>query len=195
MTLRSTCRYTPIKAPWGKRSDNRRGASSQRDASRLDYTLTHMTEDEAALFGIGPDDCRDYVRLDRAKANIVRRSIKASWFHMASVPLGNASQRNPDGDDVQAIETWTPPDTWEGMTGETIVAILGAIDAGMSNGRRYSAATNINDRAVWPVFGQHCPGRSEAQCREIINQWLKSGVLYIEDYPDPVEGKIRKDSA
>jgi DNA polymerase len=50
-------------------SDNRRGASAQRDAGRLDYTLTAMDEDEAKRFGIDLDERKSYVRLDRAKAN------------------------------------------------------------------------------------------------------------------------------
>jgi hypothetical protein len=89
-------------------SDNRRGASAQRDAGRLDYTLTHMAEDEAKRFGIDLDERKDYVRLDRAKANIVRRSIKALWLRRVSVRLDNAIALYPDGDEVQAIESWVP---------------------------------------------------------------------------------------
>jgi hypothetical protein len=173
-------------------SDNRRGASAQRDAGRLDYTLTHMTEDEAKSFGIGPDERKDYVRLDRAKANIVRRSIKASWFRMVSVNLGNATEQYPDGDAVQAIESWVPPAVWEGITDEMIDAVLADIANGMPNGQRYSDANAATARAAWRVIQQHCPDRSEAQCREIIKVWLKSGVLYNENYDDPVERKPRK---
>ena len=53
-------------------ADARRGASAQRDAGRLDYTLTAMSEEEARQFGIGPDERKPYVRLDKAKANMVR---------------------------------------------------------------------------------------------------------------------------
>jgi hypothetical protein len=95
-------------------SDNRRGGSAQRDAGRLDYTLTHMSEDEAKRFGTDLDERKDYVRLDRAKANIVRRSIKALWLHMVSVRLDNATALYPDGDEVQAIEGWIPPEAWAG---------------------------------------------------------------------------------
>jgi DNA polymerase I-like protein with 3'-5' exonuclease and polymerase domains len=156
-------------------SDNRRGASAQRDAGRLDYTLTHMTEDEAKRFGIDPDERKDYVRLDRAKANIVRRSIKASWFRMVSVQLGNATEHYPEGDEVQAIEPWIPPAVWAGVTQAHLDAILDAIDAGMEDGRRYSNASNARDRAAWLVVHAHLPDKAEAQCREIIQIWLKNG--------------------
>jgi hypothetical protein len=172
-------------------ADNRRGASAQRDAGRLDYTLTTMTEDEAERFGIGPDERKDFVRLDRAKANIVRRSIKASWFRMVSVHLGNATERYPEGDEVQAIVPWSPPAMWAGVTDEQIDAILDDLDKGLEDGRRYSGDGGAKERAAWPVVQAHCPGKAKAQCREIILTWLKSGVLESREYDDPV----RRDKA
>jgi hypothetical protein len=170
-------------------ADNRRGASAQRDASRLDYTLARMGGTEAERFGIDPDERRDYVRLDRAKANIVRGSIKSTWLRMVNVHLGNATAEYPEGDEVQAIESWVPPETWAEITEAIINAVLDAIDAGMEDGRRYSASPNAKSRAAWPVVQLHCPSKAEAQCREIIKTWLKSGVLYEEECGDPAARK------
>ena len=61
-------------------ADARRGGSAQRDAGRLDYTLTVMSEIEAMQFGIAPDERKSYVRLDKAKANIVRVDEGESGF-------------------------------------------------------------------------------------------------------------------
>jgi hypothetical protein len=144
-------------------SDNRRGASAQRDAGRLDYTLTHMSEDEAKHFGVDLDEKKDYVRLDRAKAHIVRRSIKPSWLCMVSVGLNNATELYPDGDEVQAIERWVPAKAWAGVTSVMISMILADIDKGMPNGQRYSDANAASARVVWPVVQRHCPGHNEAQ--------------------------------
>jgi DNA polymerase I-like protein with 3'-5' exonuclease and polymerase domains len=166
-------------------ADNRRGASAQRDASRLDYTLAHMTEEEAKRFSMDLDERKDYVRLDRAKANIVRRSIKASWFHMVSVNLGNATEQYPDGDEVQALEVWMPPEIWADITDDEIDAILDDIKRGMDVGNRYSEAPNAKDRAAWKVVQDHCPDKAEAQCREIIKTWVKDGVLVTREYTDP----------
>jgi hypothetical protein len=173
-------------------SDNRRGGSAQRDAGRLDYTLTHMSEDEAKRFGTDLDERKDYVRLDRAKANIVRRSIKALWLHMVSVRLDNATALYPDGDEVQAIEGWIPPEAWAGVTDRQIEAILADIATGMPNGQRYSDVGAAKARAAWAVVQRHCPGHNEAQCREVIKTWLKSGVIYNAGYEDPIERKPRK---
>jgi hypothetical protein len=174
-------------------ADARRGASAQRDAGRLDYTLIRMTEDEAEAFGIHPDDRKDYVRLDKAKANMVR-AAKARWFRLVSVPLGNATKMYPDGDDVQAIEKWGPPDTWQGASPETLNAILDAIDRGMPDGRRYSDNSRSGDRAAWKVVQEYCPDKPESACKEMIKAWMKkgAGVLFREDYDDPIRHDKQK---
>jgi hypothetical protein len=59
-----------------------RGSSGIKDAGRLVYTLTPMSEDEAKLFDIPAEDRLLHVRLDSAKVNIVRRGGKATWFKL-----------------------------------------------------------------------------------------------------------------
>jgi hypothetical protein len=172
-------------------ADARRGASAQRDAGRLDYTLTVMSEEEAKQFGIPADLRKSFMRLDKAKANIVR-AIKARWFKLVSIALGNATADYPEGDEVQAIERWEPPETWAGAEPETLNAILDALAAGLPDGRHYSDHSKAKGREAWQVVQKHCPGKPEAQCREIIRQWLKAGVLAETDYDDPVARKERK---
>jgi hypothetical protein len=172
-------------------ADARRGASAQRDAGRLDYTLTAMSEDEAKQFGINLDVRKGYMRLDKAKANIVR-AVKARWFRLVSVRLANADSVYVEGDEVQAIERWAPPEVWADAAPETLNAILDAIDAGLPDGRRYSDHSKAKGREAWLLVESHCPGKGEAQCREMIRQWLKAGVLVEKDYDDPTARKPRK---
>ena len=172
-------------------ADARRGASAQRDAGRLDYTFTVMSEDEAKQFGIAADMRKSYMRLDKAKANIVR-AVKARWFRLASVRLDNATALYPDGDEVQAIERWEPPETWAGVDGETLNAILDAIDAGLPDGRRYIDHGAAKDRAAWLAVQKHCPDKPEVQCREMIKQWVKAEVLFRDKYPNPLRREEEK---
>jgi hypothetical protein len=169
-------------------ADARRGASAQRDAGRLDYTLTVMSEDEAESFGIHPDERKSYVRLDKAKANLTR-AIKAEWFKLVSVRLGNTTPLYPEGDDMQAIERWIPPETWAGASPEALSTILAGLDAGMPHERRYSGKPQATDRAAWRVVQKHCPAKAEAQCREMIKEWIKAGVLFEAKYHDPFSRK------
>jgi hypothetical protein len=171
-------------------ADNGRGGGSIRDAARLVYTLSTMVEDEAKAFGIPEGERRDYVRLDSAKVNIVRQASKATWFKLVSVKLGNATEQYPNGDDVQTVESWSPPETWDVPT-PALNAALTEIEAGMSNGQRYSDASAARERAAWLVVQRHCPDRTEPQCREIIKTWVKVGVLFSETYHDPIKREER----
>jgi AAA domain-containing protein len=172
-------------------ADARRGASAQRDAGRLDYTLTVMTEAEAKQFSISADERKSYMRLDKAKANIVR-AMKAVWFRLVNVPLKNTTEMYPEGDEVQAIERWDPPEIWTGIEPETLNTILDDLDAGMPDGRRYSTHGRATERAAWKAVQEHCPSKTEAQCREIIKVWCEAGVLVEEPYHDPVDRKEAK---
>ncbi len=173
-------------------ADAGRGASSARDAGRLLYTLTRMTEDEAKAFNIPLERRAFYVRLDSSKVNIAPPSQDATWFELVGVTLGNGTAQYPTGDEVQTVVPWQPPKTWAGLSNEHLNAALTDIDAGMANGQRYSDAARAPTRAAWPVVLRHCPDRTEPQCREIIKTWVKNGVLYNVDYDDPVERKQRK---
>jgi hypothetical protein len=191
MTLTSRCdspAHTHKGAIQAGDADARRGASAQTNADRLDYTFTVMTEDEAKQFGIASDERKSYVRLDNAKVNIVR-AMKAAWFKLVSVRLDNPTDMYPDGDEVQALERWRPPETWEGLEPEALNTILDTIDAGLPNGRRYSTHNRATGRAAWKVVHEHCPAKSEAQCKEVIKQWCDARVLIEKEYDDPVTRK------
>jgi hypothetical protein len=167
-------------------ADNGRGGGSIRDAARLVYTLAHMSEDEAKTFGISTGERHEYVRLDSAKVNIVRHGRKTTWFRLVSVRLDNGNAQYPNGDEVQTVEPWSPPDTWADLPTALLNAALTAIDAGLSNGQRYSDAPKATDRAAWAIVQRHCPGKTEPQCREIVRTWVKNGVLWNEEYDDPI---------
>ena len=134
-----------------------RGASSLIDAVRLAYTLTRMSEQEAQTFNIPEEERRQYVRLDRAKTNLAPLSGAATWFKLVGVRLGNATEMYPNGDEVQTVEPWTPPETWAEMDNALLNRILTEIDTGMPDGTFYSAAPNASTRAAWKVVRKFAP--------------------------------------
>jgi len=172
--------------------DSGRGSTGIRDAGRLIYTLGSMSENDALMFGIAADDRWAYVRLDSAKVNIAARSGKPTWFRLIGVPIGNGTPEYPNGDAVQVVEPWAPPDTWEGVSPVSLNAVLDDIDRGLSNGQRYSDAGPAKERAAWSVVARQCPTKTEGQCREIVRTWIKTGLLYVAEYDDPVDRKPRK---
>jgi hypothetical protein len=173
-------------------ADAGRGASAARDAGRLMYTLTRMTDVDGATFGITAEERRLYIRLDSSKVNIAPPSDEATWFKLIGVHLDNGTADYPNGDDVQTVVPWQPPKTWDSLTGTQLNAVLDDIEAGLPNGQRYSNAPKAGDRAAWLAVQRHCPDRTEGQAREIIKTWVKNEVLFTEDYDDQVERKSRK---
>jgi hypothetical protein len=175
-------------------ADSGRGASGIKDAGRLVHTLTTMSEDEAKMFGISEVDRHDYVRLDPAKVNIAPRSQHAKWFKLVGVRLDNGTKNEdgtrggdyPNGDEVQTVEPWTPPDVWADISNAAVNTILTEIDRGLDNGQRYTDASKATNRAAWKVVERHRPGKPEGQCREIIRTWVKNGLLVRKPYDDPI---------
>lgn len=181
------------KGPADPGNANRgRGASSMKDAARLVYTLTPMSPEEAQAFGVPEAERRRLIRMDSGKVNIAPPLAEARWFRLIGVPLDNGNDTYPNGDDVQTVEPWTPPDAWAGLTNHLLNRILDDIDAGLSDGQRYSAAPNAKHLAAWPVILKHAPSKSEGEAREIIRTWVKNGVIEAADYENPVTRKPAK---
>jgi hypothetical protein len=171
-----------------------RGASAHTNALRLVYTLTTMSQEEAGSFNIPEQERRLYFRVDRAKLNLAKMTGPAQWFRLVGVPLGNATELYPNGDEVQTVEPWSPPDTWAGLSSEVLNRVLSEIERGMLDkdgqptGRRYSSAPSAKgERQAWKAVQRLCLDRSEDQCREIIRTWEGNGLLVTRDYEDPTQ--------
>jgi hypothetical protein len=167
-----------------------RGASAMKDAARLVYTLNVMTKDEAKKLGVKEEDRWAYVRMDKGKVNIVPPSRQAKWFKLVGVSIGNANEMYPSGDDVQIVERWVPPDVMGAISDEKMDEILDRINEGLPDGVRYTHAGSAKTRAAWKVVVDVVPSVMEEQAREIINTWVKNGVLVSNTYHN---SKVRKD--
>jgi AAA domain/Bifunctional DNA primase/polymerase, N-terminal/Primase C terminal 2 (PriCT-2) len=175
------------KGPADPGNANRsRGASAMVNAGRLVYTLTVMNSEEAKTFGVPEEDRKSYVRVDSGKVNIAKGGGAARWFRLVGVRLGNKTALYPNGDEVQTVEPWTPPETWGGLSADRLNRILDTIDAGLPDGNRYTDGRSATTRAAWRVVVDQVPSKSEGQAREIIKTWVKNGVLVPCDYDDPV---------
>jgi hypothetical protein len=162
-----------------------RGASAMKDGARLVYTLAVMSPEEAKAFGVSEEQRRLLIRMDSGKVNIAPPLRAAKWFRLVGVPLGNATDMYPNGDEVQTVEVWTPPDTWVGLDADLLCRILADIAAGLPDGNRYTEAPNAGARAAWRVVVKYAPEKTEAQAREIIKTWIKNEVLIQRDYKNP----------
>ena len=180
------------KGPAGPgNADSGRGASSLKDAARLVYTLTKMSWSEARNFDIPEAERRSLIRLDPGKINLTP-AIKANWFRLLGVPLGNGSKTYPNGDIVQTVTCWAPPNVWADIDPHKKAEILHRIENGMLNGRRYSSANAAGPRAAWQVVKNLAPKLSRKQCRNVIGDLIEHGKLVVRDHRDPITRRHAK---
>lgn len=112
-------------------------------------------------------------------------------IHLLVAALENGTELYPNGDEVQTVVPWSPPDTWKDVDQILINRILDEIDAGMPGGILYSNHGKADDRAAWRVVNTHLPEKPEKQAKAIIKTWIEKGVLYSEKYMDPEQRKER----
>jgi hypothetical protein len=163
-----------------------RGASSQKDAQRLAYTLTGMSETEANALGVSDEERASLVRLDSAKVNIAPPSRTATWFRLVGVNLGNGTATYPNGDNVQTVELWKPPPLFDKLYTPDLNCVLRKLNVGMGNGQRYSLAPGAKDRAAWHAVHEQFPDLGEERCRAIITEWAGKELFEVGEYDDPV---------
>jgi hypothetical protein len=171
-------------------ADRGRGASASKDAWRLVYTMSPMTIEEAKAFGLSEAMRRSLVRVDSGKVNIAPPMTEARWFRIIGISIGNGGGLYPNGDEVQTVVPWKPPETFAGLNSVGLNLILDEIEAGLPDGSRFSDAPSATGRAAWRIIEKHCPTKPEAICRDIIKSWLKSGLLISRDYSNPATRKL-----
>jgi hypothetical protein len=166
-----------------------RGASAFKDAARLVYTLSKMTQDEAKELGIDEADRWRYVRVDSGKVNIAPAATSANWFRLIGVPLGNASIAYPSGDEVQTVEPWTPVDPMTLVDNEDLRdAILAEIKNAPPHAL-YTAHAQSKDRHILEVFKRHLPEITKKQCQKIVEAWKIEGLVCEVDFTDNTRHK------
>jgi hypothetical protein len=174
-------------------AERARGASAVVNAARLVRTMTALTQEQAERFGIDEEERQFIRRIDRGKVNTVAPNERTQWFKLVGVPLDNGKGNKfyPQGDTVQTIECWTPPDVRESLSRELADAIIAEIGNGAGEGWLFSNHAAAGDRAAWKVVMRFAPDLPERQCREIVRRWIEGGVLEETEYKAP-DWKWRK---
>jgi hypothetical protein len=90
--------------------DDARGGSALINAVRSGRVINRMSSSEAEQAKVTSENRHFYVRIDKGKRNMAPPE-KATWFHLVSVHLAN-------GDNVQALEEWTFPSLFDGVSVE-----------------------------------------------------------------------------
>ena len=155
--------------------DDLMGATSLRATFRSCRILARMVPDAAQKMNI-PDPWR-YIRIAGSKENYAPPPEKATWFKLLGLPLGNATDEYPEGDDVAVAVTWQPRPMFGDMDGATLRAVFEELRREIYGPTRQAKHTPWVGNALIN-FG----GRSQSEAAKIVRAWLDSGVLSIGEY-------------
>jgi hypothetical protein len=171
--------------------DSLRGASAIVGAARVVLTINVMSKEEAKSFGIPEERRRTYFRLDGAKSNYAPIE-EAEWFERQEMRLDNDSDGEP-ADGVAVAWPWKPPSTFADASPVQINQVLDILNA-PPDGWLYAAGTGVgsnSSRWVGTVLIREL-GCTDEQAKAMIKAWLKSGLLYEEDYHDTEQRKKKR---
>lgn len=153
--------------------DSVRGAGSLIGAARCVRVINRMSKDEAEKMGIDPLEARSLFRVDDGKANLAPPADKTVWRRMEGVQLTN-------GDWVGVATAYEPPDTFDGVTVQTLIAVQNEVDRRCKDGRppRYSDQSGHDwaGHIVAEFTGLDATDDAK-RIRKLIADWIKSGAL------------------
>jgi len=156
-----------------------RGAVALLAAARSARVLNPMTEDDAARANV--ENRRLYFRVDNGKSNLAPID-KASWYKLASVPLGNGPLGS-DGDHIGVVTSWAWPDAFEDVT----VADLRKVQRVIAQGRwRESVqARDWAGKAVAQAIDLDPDNKAHrSKITTLLKTWIKNGALRLVDERD-----------
>lgn len=177
-----------VRKPNGEEmtADSIRGGSAIIGAVRTARVLNPMSEAEAAKLGIEPEQRRRYVRIDDAKNNLAPPASRASWLQLVSVELGNGGIG--EGDKVGVCAPWSPPDAWDGVTGDHLLRAhkflseYGPQPSDIRNERWFG-------HTVIEILGLTPGAAAEAKTKAVLKGWMQSGALKEDKISDKKHGR------
>ncbi len=142
-----------------------------------------MSKTNGELIDIPEDQCRFYVRLDQAKANMAPPE-KASWIKLINVGLGNfGPEIGDDEDHVQVAVSWKWPDPLKNVEIENLREVQRR--TGEKPRRRDVRSTDWIGYLIIDVLKLNRDSKADrTKAKAIFETWLKNRMFKIVIGPD-----------
>ena len=166
--------------------DDARGGSALRGTSRFNRILVGMSEDEGAKAEI--ENHRYYFRIADIESNLAPPSADATqWFEKVSVIT-------PSGQAVGAVKRWEWPDAFAGISKQDAANVRDAIaDMAVNPPAHSPRSNNWAGHALGPILGINVDDAAGyARIKELLNYWIKTDVLAVEEHMDRQKGRTKK---
>jgi AAA domain len=158
-------------------ADDSRGAGAIVNACRSVRVLNRMTESEAEMAKIEPEERRHYLRVSRDKTNLAPPG-KATWIRLVPVELPNGEAGRP-GDKVQAVEPWDHPQPFDNVTADDMRWMRDCVRDG--DYRRDVRSADWVGRPLAQRLGLDPDDKGDRKrLGTILNAWFANGALATE---------------
>jgi hypothetical protein len=162
--------------------DDARGGGALRGTARFNRLLVPMSEDEAAKAGL--PNHRHFMRIGDMESNLAPPSADLNrWFQKINV-------ETPNGDHVGAVEPWTWPNAFDGVTPDDARRVQIAIASMEAPPRANVQAANWVGYVVARVLEWDATDKAiKGRITNLIKAWVKSGVLQEDSVEDTRNGR------
>lgn len=169
--------------------EDARGAGALMGAVRSARVLNVMSIDEADKAGVTRENRRSFFRVDNGKSNMAAALDRAVWRRLVSVPLGNATDDDPQ-DFVGVVTPWTMPGAFDGISADDLQAAQSAIAAGEWAENVQSG--NWAGYAIADALGLPSSTSTEKQrLKTLLSTWIEKGALRVEHRHDTKKGRTK----
>lgn len=161
--------------------DDGRGGSALRGTARFNRILIAMTEDEGARAGV--ENHRHFFRIGDMESNLAPPSADVNrWFRKASVLTPNAAF-------IGAVVPWEWPDVFDGITKQQVARVRAEIAQSPEPLRSDLRATAWVGHLVGRILSIEIDSKGgKARVKQIIDNWVRTGVLREYSGKDPRKG-------
>lgn len=154
-----------------------RGAGAMINAARSCLVLQRMSKEIADEFGIEQCDRKRYFSVYDDKNNKAPPALQAEWYEFVGIGLGNGDDTGPE-DNIGAIQRWSAPDAFGGITSRQLYNIQRIIDENPMKARKHSKARDWVGKIVAHVLDRNLDDQGEARRIEgMLRTWLSNGAL------------------
>ena len=167
-------------------ADSIRGAGSLLSAARAARVVNKVSEDDAMKLGVNEIEARGIFRVDDGKSNLAPPAAKAVYRRMHGGQL-------PNEEYVGVCIPFTMPDLFDGIKTKHAMEVQRLIAAAAENQQPMRSSMQAKGWAGHAValavdLDTDKP-HEKAKAKAILQKWVQTGVLRIEDWPDKRAGR------
>lgn len=158
-------------------ANDARGAGAMINAARSVLILQRMSKETAQELRVEECERKKFFSVYDDKNNKAPPALAAEWYQFVGIGLGNGDETGPE-DNIGALNRWTPPDAFGGVSSRQLAHIQKLIDEQPDKARKHPKSRYWVGKIVAYVLGANLDEIGEARrIEKMISTWCANGAL------------------